>query len=95
MTVRTLLSAPGSQSFINYQDAQGHTPLHYSTNFGHEAVSKRLIAACCNVDLQTKLGDTPLHLAAVIGHEAVTEQLIAARCNVDLQEVLALTCCAL
>ena len=30
----TLLSTPGAQSFINYQDAHGNTPLHFATASG-------------------------------------------------------------
>ena len=46
---------------------------------------KQLIAARCNVDLQTKMTFTPLHIAAAKGHAAATKELLAARCNVDLQ----------
>jgi hypothetical protein len=48
-------------------------------------VTKQLIAARCNVDLEEQDGFTALHLAAGNGHAAVTKQLLAARCNVDLQ----------
>jgi ankyrin repeat protein len=46
--VSTLLSTQGAQSFINYQDANGHTPLHEAARIGHEAVIKQLIDARCN-----------------------------------------------
>ena len=49
--VSTLLSTQGAQSFINYQDAQGATPLFLAARHGHAAVTEVLIAACCNVDL--------------------------------------------
>jgi hypothetical protein len=84
--VRTLLSTQGAQSFINYQDAHGITPLLYAAVQGHAAVTEKLLAARCNVDLQDKKGGTPLHFAAENGHAAVTEQLIVARSNVDLQD---------
>ena len=83
--VSTLLSTQGAQSFINYQAAQGSTPLHCAAFNGHAAVTKQLIAARCSVDLQEENGFTPLHSAAIKRHEVVTKQLIAARCNVDLQ----------
>jgi hypothetical protein len=48
-------------------------------------VTKQLIAARCNVDLQGKSGYTAIHWAARGGHAAVTKQLLAARSNVKLQ----------
>ena len=79
------MSTQVAQSLIrgNYLDANGFTPLDMVTGKGHAAMTKQLIAARCNVNLQTKKGDTPMHLAAVRGqkgHETVTKQLIAARC---------------
>jgi ankyrin repeat protein len=56
--VRTLLSTHGAQSFINYQDTHGYTPLFLTAAFGHETVTKELLAARCNVDLQAKVGCT-------------------------------------
>ena len=82
--VSTLLSAQGAQSFINYQDANGCTPLHLSAFSGHEAVTEKLIAARCNVDLQAETGLTSLHVAAGKWFEDIIAQLFAARCNVDL-----------
>jgi len=76
--VRTLLSTPGAQSFINYQGRAGFTPLHFAAYHGQEVVTGQLIAARCTVDLQTHLGSTPLHYAAHNGHSTVIEQLIAA-----------------
>ena len=82
--VSTLLSTQGAQSFINYQNANGYTPLHGAACNGRSAITKQLIVARCNVDLQAENGGTALHLAAEIGHVAVAEKLLAARCNVDL-----------
>ncbi len=84
--VSTLLSKEGAQSFVNYQGAKGYTPLYWAAGSGHEAVTKQLIDARCDVDLQTEDGCTPLLTAAGGGHEAVTKQLIDARCNVDRQD---------
>ena len=83
--VGTLLSTQGAQSFINYQEENGGTPLHIAATNGHESVTKQLIVAQCSVDLQTEDGDTPLLRAASNGHAAVTKQLIAACSKVDLQ----------
>jgi ankyrin repeat protein len=74
--VSTLLSTQGAQSFINYQDAQGFTPLFVAALKGHAAVTEQLIAARCNVNLQVKdghtelYGCTPLHAATEIVLEA-------------------------
>ena len=84
--VRTLLSRQGTQSLINYQDANWQTPLHEAAHKGHEAVTKLLIAARCNVDLQEENGGTPLQFAASGGQAAVKKQLLTARCNVDIQD---------
>lgn len=61
-TVRTMLSATGSQSFINYQDTvnEGGTPLHAAAAHGHSDVTELLIEARCNVDLHHSSGSTPV-----------------------------------
>jgi hypothetical protein len=56
--VSTLLAVHGAQFFINYQDEHGSTPLHIAAAKGLEAVTKQLITARCNVDLQTHHGFT-------------------------------------
>ena len=58
--VSTLLSTQGAQSFINYQGADGVTPLFLAAAYG------QLIAACCNVNLQMKNGGTPLVVKSVM-----------------------------
>ena len=67
--VSTLLSTQGAQSFINYQEAHGYTPLHIAAVNGHAAVTEQLIAARCNVNLQAENGWTPIHYAAGQGYE--------------------------
>jgi ankyrin repeat protein len=54
VTVRELLSTTDAQSFINYQDASGVTPLSCSAHNGHAAVTEQLIDARCNIDLPDK-----------------------------------------
>ena len=56
--VSTLLSTQGAQSFINFQSAQGITPLHCAAFSGHEAVTEKLLAARCSVNLQWCRVDT-------------------------------------
>jgi hypothetical protein len=70
-TVSTLLSLPGVQSFINYQDAYGATPFFGAAAYGHSAVTKQLLAASCNVDLRSEMG-TALQVAQRQGHIGVT-----------------------
>jgi ankyrin repeat protein len=60
VTVRTLLSTADALSLINTQDASGATPLHFAALVGHASVTKQLIEARCNMNLQTKDGATPL-----------------------------------
>ena len=84
--VRTLLSEPGEQSFINYtEDENGYTPLFLAAVLQNDSVTEQLIVARCNLDLRANDGRTPLFAAADKGHASVTEHLIVARCNVDLQ----------
>jgi len=83
--VGTLLSTQGAQSFINYQDAHGCTPLHDATENGHSSVTEMLIEARCNVDYEDKDGWTPLFVAA---H---TMDMLTSR-FATLMGVLATTC---
>ena len=47
---RTLLSTAGVQSLINYQDANGATPLFLAAQNGHASVTEQLIEVRCKVD---------------------------------------------
>ncbi len=87
VTVRKMLSTAGAQSLINYQDTLGATPLLTAAANGHESVTKQLLEARCNVDLQMQDGESALYIAAKNGYTSVTKQLIAAHCNVDVQVV--------
>ena len=72
VTVGKMLSAAGAQFLINYQDSlDGWTPLHIAAFHGQVAVTTQLLAARCNVDLQTKDGCTPLYLTACCRDKAV------------------------
>ena len=53
--VSKLLSTQGAQSFINYQDAHGITPLHEAFVNGHVAVTEKLIAVRRHVDLHRRI----------------------------------------
>jgi hypothetical protein len=56
--VSTLLSTQGAQSFINYQGANGNTPLHLAALKGHAAITSQILASRCSVDHQSMDGDT-------------------------------------
>ena len=73
--VRTLLSMPGAQSFVDYQDEHGATPLHLASYNGHASVTEQLLAARCNVDLQMKDGRNALILAQSQGQSAIVTLL--------------------
>jgi hypothetical protein len=64
----------------------GYTPLFIAAANGHASVTKQLIEARCNMNLQEKDGSTPLLVAAANGHASVTKQLIEARCNIVLAD---------
>ena len=66
-TVRKMLSTAGAQSLINYQDASGATPLYIAAHNGHASVTKQLIEARCDIELQQNVGYTPLCIAATMG----------------------------
>jgi hypothetical protein len=83
--VITLLSTPGVQRFINYQNTDGRTPLSIAIFGGYSTVTKELIKARCDTDLQGEDGGAPLHVAAQEGNVPITEQLIAACCNLNIQ----------
>jgi hypothetical protein len=49
----------------------GCTPLHLAAEFGHEAVTKQLLAAHCNVDLQNNNGFTAVQTAERRKHAGI------------------------
>ena len=69
--VSMLLCTHIAQSFINYQDAHGATPLYIAAAQGHAFVTKQLLAAHCNVDLQDNNGLAALQLAEEEGHAGI------------------------
>ena len=75
--VITLLSTRGVQRFINYQNTLGSTPLSVAIFGGYSTVTKELIKARCDIDLQGEDGGTPLHAAAQEGNVSITEQLLS------------------
>jgi hypothetical protein len=83
--VQTLLSAPDVQSYINYTEKNGRTPLYTTASKGHVVIVEILISTDSNVNLaKTTDGTSPILIAAEHGHALVVQQLIVCRCNVDL-----------
>lgn len=66
----------------NIQDSYGDTALHYASKYGKIEISKMLITAGANIDIQNDNGNTSLHL--VTCHE-ITKLLIAAGAQLDIQ----------
>ena len=62
----------GAQSFINYLDASGATPLYAASQNGHASVTKQLIEARCNIDLQKKVKKGMLPSCSCFLQRAVT-----------------------
>ena len=89
VTVSKMLSTAGAQSLINYQHALGDTPLLTALGAtpllaaaanGHVDVTKQLLEARCNVDLQMQDGESALYIEAKNGHASVTKHVKAAHC---------------
>ena len=67
--VCTLLSKQGAQCLISAQDAQGATALYSVSQNGHASMTAELIAARCNVHLESEDGLT----RALRGEEPVQQ----------------------
>ena len=71
--VRSLLSGPGAD--VNVTDERGSTPLLEAARYGHEDITRVLIAAGANVKAKDKDGKTALMLAVQGDHEEVVRVL--------------------
>jgi ankyrin repeat protein len=84
--VATLLVSQDEQSFLNYQNDDGVTTLHVATDNNHLDVTRLLIEAGCNLNVNTLFGRTPFMTVAQHGYTSIAKELIVARCNVDVPE---------
>jgi len=71
---------------INYQDQDGHSPLHQASHFGHDAIVELLLShPDIRVNLKSKNQRTPLHLACTSNRVACA-RLFLRDFRVDLTE---------
>jgi ankyrin repeat protein len=82
-----LLSATGTQSYINYTDGHGRTSFFKAAFNGHVPIVAHLMVARCSINLATATGSTPLLVTVKQGHTAIVSQLITVRCNVDIARI--------
>lgn len=71
--VKSLVSSPGAD--VNATDERGSTPLLEAARYGHEDISRVLIAAGADVKAKDKDGKTALMLAVQGDHEEVVRVL--------------------
>jgi ankyrin repeat protein len=57
-------------------DANGITPLHVASMWGHESIVRMLIDRGAKVNAQNRAGMTPLHSASMAGHCGVVNMLL-------------------
>jgi hypothetical protein len=57
----------------------GCTPFHVTTSNGHANVTKQLLVARCNVDLEANDGSTVFHFTVGYGQSTVSTKLLAVR----------------
>lgn len=71
--VRSLVSSPGAD--VNATDERGSTPLLEAARYGHEDISRVLIAAGADLKAKDKDGKTALMLAVQGDHDEVVRIL--------------------
>ena len=71
--VKSLVSSPGAD--VNATDERGSTPLLEAARYGHEDISRVLIAAGANLKAKDRDGKTALMLAVQGDHEDVVRLL--------------------
>ena len=71
--VKSLVSSPGAD--VNATDERGSTPLLEAARYGHEDISRVLIAAGANLKAKDKDGKTALMLAVQNNHDDVVRVL--------------------
>jgi len=76
--------------YINAENNQGNTPLHYAATRGHLQVIKVLVEERnpyrANVNAQNNDGGSPLHSAAYNGHKDAVAQLISSGADSNVED---------
>ncbi|XP_034947304.1 alpha-latroinsectotoxin-Lt1a-like [Chelonus insularis] len=70
---------------INFQDSQGHTPLHYAVISDNIEFAQTLLEFNADVTIQDKLGKNVLHLACQYSNNQCTSVLL--NFNIDINAV--------
>ena len=83
LIAKSLVSMTGAQSYINYTDGDGCTPLFKAACNGHANIVTQLISARFSINFVTTKGWTPLFVAVKKGHADIVTHLIANRSNID------------
>jgi ankyrin repeat protein len=75
--VKSFISKRGNQ-FVNEQDKNGYTCLHYAARNGHVKICQFLLISCrANSNLKTfSCKSTPLHRAAYMGNHEIVQLLL-------------------
>jgi len=79
---------------ISAVDKDGSTPLHFASEYGHEAVARLLLDKGANIAAANKYGRTSLHTASLYGMEAVARMLLDNGADISAANNIAADCFA-
>jgi ankyrin repeat protein len=80
------MQLPKESINLNYQDANGYSALHYSSELGNIKIVEMLIKAKCNINIKTKENKTPLHLSAIKGKYDIFKFLIENNADINVYD---------
>lgn len=83
-----IMQLPKESINLNYQDANGYSALHYSSELGNIKIVEMLIKAKCNINIniKTKENKTPLHLSAIKGKYDIFKFLIENNADINVYD---------
>lgn len=73
-----MMAMPNLKDRIKAVDDEGWTPLHWAALYGHQDISRFLIAQGAEIDAKSKINETPLMVAAECRHKNVFMILLEA-----------------